>query len=95
MKSIGIQPNQLPYRDDGTLDNSVFKQFLALERKKERLAYQKRSRVGVPGPYDVLFGKGSRFQNHIGEFLVHNSCDFSVYYLVDKPNTRYTLYQAM
>ncbi|CAJ1947381.1 unnamed protein product [Cylindrotheca closterium] len=64
MKSVGIQPEQLPFRTNA--ENFANLKFLEVHRAKERMKYPKRSRVGVPGPNDVLFGKGSRFQNHVG-----------------------------
>ena len=67
IKSFGIHPAQLPYKSDGSFESESNKQFLEAHRKKERLTYPRSIRVGVPGQYDVLFGKGSRFQNHIGE----------------------------
>lgn len=71
MKSVGIQPEQLPRRACRSDDNSVNIQFLKAHRAKERMVYPTRRRVGVPGPNDVLFGKGSRFQDHVGKAIHH------------------------
>jgi len=66
MKRYGIQADQLPLREDGVIERSEHRRSLEARRKKERLTYPSRTRVGVPGRFDVIFGKGSRFQNHVG-----------------------------
>lgn len=66
MKSFGIQPHQVPLRDDGTIDRSECQQMLRNCRVRERRSYPMVRRIKSPGPFDVLFGKGCRQQEHEG-----------------------------
>lgn len=48
------------------METAAYKAWLEGQRRKERRTMPKRSRVYVPGKFDVLFGKGSPLQKHIG-----------------------------
>lgn len=67
LQGHGIPPGVLPVGAGGVLKNGeVYKTFLEDQRKKERLSNPPRARIMVPSANDVLFGKGSPVQNHIG-----------------------------
>lgn len=52
--------------EGGKVDTTEHLQRLKNQRKKERLAQPKRTRIYVPSQFDVLFGKGTPFQDHVG-----------------------------
>ncbi|CAJ1945936.1 unnamed protein product [Cylindrotheca closterium] len=67
LQGHGIPPGVLPVNAGGVLQNAeAYKTFLEQERKKERLSNPPRVRIMVPSPNDVLFGKGTPVQNHVG-----------------------------
>jgi len=67
LEGHGIPSSVLPVEAGGVLRNQKsYKLFLEQERKKERLSTPPRARIMVPSPNDVLFGKGSPMQNHVG-----------------------------
>ncbi|KAL3926587.1 MAG: hypothetical protein SGBAC_013413, partial [Bacillariaceae sp.] len=67
LRGYGIESDNLPLNGDGRLtDLEDFRQSLVLQRAKERLRYPRRSRIHVPCMFDVLFGKGTPYQNHAG-----------------------------
>ena len=66
LQSYGILPDQVPLRDDGTIEQSEYQQLLRNHRVKERKHYPTIPHIKSPGPFDVVFGKGSRYQEHEG-----------------------------
>lgn len=67
LKSHGIQPKFLPIEEGGVVtDIDQWTRLLENERCRERLTQPRRDRIFVPSQHDVLFGKGSPFQNHGG-----------------------------
>ncbi|CAJ1947377.1 unnamed protein product [Cylindrotheca closterium] len=66
LQGYGIQPCFFPIKEGGTMDTANYKTWLEGQRRTERRTMPKRTRVYVPGNFDVLFGKGSPLQNHIG-----------------------------
>ena len=48
------------------METTKYKAWLEGQRRNERRDMPKRNCVYVPGSFDVLFGKGSPLQNHIG-----------------------------
>ena len=47
------------------IETSAFRQMLRNCRARERLSHAASS-IKSPGPFDVIFGKGSRYQEHEG-----------------------------
>ena len=67
LQGHGIPRGVLPVQAGGVLTNAAeYRNFLEQHRKKERLSNPPRAIIMVPSPNDVLFGKGSPVQNHIG-----------------------------
>lgn len=66
LQSHGIQPGFLPIEQDGNIEKKKYRQWLEKQRREERRTKPRRNRIFVPGRFDVLFGKGCRVQNHIG-----------------------------
>ena len=68
LQSYGIHPDQVPLRDDGSIERSDYQQLLQNQRVKERLLDPALTRrhIKSSGPFDVVFGKGSRYQDHEG-----------------------------
>jgi hypothetical protein len=53
--------------EGGTIsDIDSYRQQLVRQRRQERLSQPRRTMIYVPMSCDVLFGKGSRIQNHVG-----------------------------
>mmetsp|Transcript_15982 Transcript_15982/g.39154 ORF Transcript_15982/g.39154 Transcript_15982/m.39154 type:complete len:466 (-) Transcript_15982:284-1681(-) len=66
IKAQGIDTKSFPLDADGNVATESHHEWLEAQRRKERQVEPKRSRVHVPGSFDVLFGKGSPLQNHRG-----------------------------
>jgi len=67
LRGYGIEPESLPIDANGQLTGlDDYRQSLILRRAKERLRYPRRQRIQVPSSFDVLFGKGTPFQEHSG-----------------------------
>lgn len=67
LQGHGIEPGVIPIAEDGTLtDLEDYHRRLNLQRREERRSQPQRRVIHVPGEHDVLFGKGSPFQNHSG-----------------------------
>eukprot|EP00980_Cylindrotheca_fusiformis_P029843 scaffold23925_cov157-Cylindrotheca_fusiformis.AAC.6 len=66
LKGYGIQPSFLPTILTNSFDRKPYIQWLEEQRREERRTKQRRTRIYVPGIFDVLFGKGSPLQNHVG-----------------------------
>ena len=68
MKSYGIHPDQVPLNDEGVIEKADHQNMLRNTRVKERRlnpSFITRN-IMSPGPFDVVFGKGSRYQDHEG-----------------------------
>jgi hypothetical protein len=48
------------------LDIDSYRQRLVRQRRQERLSQPRRTMIYVPMSCDILFGKGTRIQNHVG-----------------------------
>ena len=67
LRGYGIEPNILPVNEEGQFtDLDQYHECLALRRARERMKYPRRSRIHVPSIFDVLFGKGTPYQDHTG-----------------------------
>lgn len=66
LQGYGIQPCFFPIKEGGIMETKHWKTWLESQRRKERRTLPRRSRIFVPGTFDVLFGKGSPLQNHTG-----------------------------
>jgi hypothetical protein len=66
LHSFGIQTNMYPLTEDNEVTNEAWTQFLEKRRKQERRMQKGVERIGVPGRFDVLFGRGKAYQQHIG-----------------------------
>ncbi|CAJ1970008.1 unnamed protein product [Cylindrotheca closterium] len=67
LRGYGIELERLPLNRDGKIsDLEEYRQGLLLQRARERLQHPRRNRIHVPCMFDVLFGKGTPFQNHVG-----------------------------
>ena len=67
LRGYGIEPESLPVDPNG-IDTGLddYRQSLIVRRARERVRYPKRDRIHVPSAFDVLFGKGTPFQDHPG-----------------------------
>jgi hypothetical protein len=67
LRGHGIEPDIIPVAEGGTIsDIASYRQRLVQQRRKERLSQPRRTMIYVPMSCDVLFGQGSRIQNHVG-----------------------------
>ena len=67
LRGYGIEPDILPIDEDGQItDLEEYRESLVLRRVGERLKYPRRSQIHVPSIFDVLFGKGTPYQDHTG-----------------------------
>jgi hypothetical protein len=63
----GIEPDNIPVTEGGTIsDIDSYRQGLVRQRRQERLSQPRRMMIYVPMGRDVLFGKGTPAQNHVG-----------------------------
>ncbi|CAJ1962889.1 unnamed protein product [Cylindrotheca closterium] len=67
LRGHGIDPSCIPINGKGEItDHSEHSQILEQQRRQERLLYPTRSTIAVPFCEDVLLGKGTPFQIHLG-----------------------------
>ena len=65
LQSFGIPTTVLPFTESGEVTTRFHKEFLENRRKQERLSSQA-PRIGVPGRFDVLLGRGKKYDLHMG-----------------------------
>ena len=66
LQSFGIPANLLlPMRDDAETTTGVYREMLEKQRKRERMVHTI-GNVGVPGRNDVIFGRGKKYHQHLG-----------------------------
>jgi len=69
LQGYGIHPSFFPIKQDGKIEmKKLSRALLERQRQTERrhTNLKRRNRVVVPGRFDVLFGKGSPLQKHVG-----------------------------
>ena len=67
LRGFGIEPEMLPIDSSGEVkDLEEYRQSLIVQRARERLRYPRRAKIYVPSVFDVLFGKGTPYQDHTG-----------------------------
>jgi hypothetical protein len=67
LRGHGIEPGVIPVAEGGTITNiDSYRQRLVRQRRQERLSQSRRTTIYVPMSCDVLFGKGTPIQNHVG-----------------------------
>jgi hypothetical protein len=67
LRGHGIEPDVIPVTEGGTIsDIDSYRQRLVRQRRQERLSQPRRMMIYVPMSRDVLFGKGTPVQNHLG-----------------------------
>jgi hypothetical protein len=67
LRGHGIEPDVIPMTEGGTIsDIDSYRQRLVRQRRQERLSQPRRTMIYVPMSRDVLFGKGTPIQNHVG-----------------------------
>jgi hypothetical protein len=67
LRGHGIEPGVIPVAEGGTIsDIDSYRQRLVRQRLQERLSQPQRKMIYVPMSCDVLYGRGTRIQNHAG-----------------------------
>mmetsp|Transcript_35084 Transcript_35084/g.84971 ORF Transcript_35084/g.84971 Transcript_35084/m.84971 type:complete len:468 (-) Transcript_35084:1301-2704(-) len=73
LAGYGIKPGTIPVGEGCKITNlDAYQQRLHQMRSIERLKEPKRQKINVPSRSDILFGKGTPFQNHHGNVQLRN-----------------------